>query len=150
MYNVKSSQGTYKGNIGEFMFALAKKSVFITKFHGKEKYFFVVKKHLTKEQQEFLFRNWYSIDAIEVGFNQCTIYEIKTQSHLEFRPTQWKPKSTERSLAVYEKAKSIGFCVKLAIVEFHENWSYDVLIKDFSEELVCVDKPKKYDSIFHV
>lgn len=151
MYNVKSSQGTYKGNIGEFMFALAKKSVLITKFHGRGKYFPIIQKYLTKEQQTFIFENWYSIDAIEIKSKTAVIlYEIKTQSYLNFRPNCWKPKSTERSLVIYGKAKSIGLCVKLAIVEFHENWNYNIVIEDFSEGLVCIDEPKKYDSAIFV
>ncbi|MBS3115807.1 hypothetical protein J4482_04230 [Candidatus Woesearchaeota archaeon] len=149
MYSIKSSKGTYKGNIGEFMFAQACKYVFITKFHGRHKYFPVIQKYLTEQQKEFLFTNWYSIDAIEVKFNEGVfLYEIKTQSHLNYRLPNWKPKATERSIKIYKEAKKLGFSVKLAIVELYNNWEYDIVIDDFSENLVCIDKAKKYDSAY--
>ncbi len=148
MYNLKEGKGTFKGTIGECMFKLTNDKVVITKFFNKSKYFFIFGKYLNEKQSQFLQENWYSIDAIEIlfieGKPQAFLYEIKTRNKYA-RELSYKPKMTEASHALYNSSKEYGFIPKLVTVWLHDNWEYSIEIKDFHENLYCIDKPKKYD-----
>ena len=148
MYDLKKMYGSFKGVIGEYMFKLTNKKAVLTRFHGLNKYFQMYSRHFTPSQIRFLKGNWYSIDAIEIAFDNGkmpTIYEIKTKNKYR-KFLLFKPKITLASYEVYTKAKNLGFVVKLAIVELAENWEYDVTILDFDRKYLCIDKPKQYDN----
>ncbi len=145
MYNLKSYNGSFKGIIGEYMFKLTSKNAVLIRFFGKQKYFTIFGKYLTHAQQEFLKENWYSIDAIEISHGKPILYEVKTKNRYKM-PLHFKPKMTPATHDIYIAAKSLGFIVKIALVELIENWDYEVTILDFDIRYYCIDKPKVYDN----
>ncbi len=145
MYNLKEFYGSFKGIIGEYMFKLTNKRVVLTRFFNKPKYFLIFGKYLTREQNDFLRKNWYSIDAIELFGRNPILYEVKTKNkYSTFLP--FKPKMTQAAHEIYNHAKELGFIVKIALVELKDNWEYDVSILEFDKKYYCIDKPKTYDS----
>ena len=151
MHNLKEQKGTFKGVIGECMFKMTSRHAFLTRVHPKWKFFTATNKYLTDEQKQFIDKNWYSLDSIEIQFidnkPEVLLYEVKTQNKLHNRPSWWKPKITQTTAVLYEQAIKIGFCVKLAIVEFQENWNFEVKILDYASDHYSVDRLKKYDKI---
>jgi len=129
------------------MFKETRKHVVITKFFKQYKYMSIFGKYFDAAQSDFLKRNWYSIDAIEISFQPqktITFYEVKTKNsynlHLGF-----KLKVTYATHVMYSEAKQLGFVVKLAMVVFEDDWNYSVELKEFDPSEYCIDKPKKYD-----
>lgn len=149
MHNLKEQKGTFKGLIGECMFQMTRQYAFLTRFHPKWKFFNAANKYLTHEQKQFIDKKWYSLDSIEIRFidnnPEVFLYEVKTQNRLHNRPYWWKPKITQTTAVIYEQAIKLGFCVKLAVVEFQENWNFAVKILDYTPDHYSVDKLKKYD-----
>ncbi|MBI4919546.1 hypothetical protein HY837_06450 [archaeon] len=150
MYNLRKINGSFKGTIGECMFKMTRKWAILPRFFSKQKYFTIYRRHLTESQLNFIKDNWYSIDAIEVIFEkrkkEVILYEVKTKNKYAV-DLAFMPKMTLSTHQVYNKAKELGFIVKLAIVELHENWEYTINLMDFSEEKYCIDTPKKYDKV---
>ena len=147
MFNVKKAGGTFKGIIGECLFKLTNDSVIITKFFNKEKFFFYFSKYFTCEQESFLRKHWFSIDAIEVNgiSNKAVIiYEIKTRNKYS-KGLYFKPKMTENTSTIYSNAKSLRIEVQMVTVWLYQNWEYDVEIKEFDLDDFCIEKPKTYD-----
>lgn len=83
MFDLENLGGTFKGIqiIAECMFKLMNNKVIITKFFNKKKYLNVFSKYLNDEQKKFLEDNWYSIDGIEIKFEdqkkKIIFYEVK-------------------------------------------------------------------------
>jgi hypothetical protein len=147
MYDLRESKGSFKGIIGECMFKETRRNLVLPKFFNRDKYFFIFGKYLSEAQADFLRQNWHSVDGIELSFERgkrIILYEVKTKNeykvHLGF-----KPKMTLATHTLYQKAKSLGFVVKLAIVHFHEDWNYSVTVDDLNPGGYCIDAPKKYD-----
>jgi len=146
MYNLKRCNGTFKGNIGECLFKLTKRNLFLTRFHSKYKVLNIISKFLTREQKDFLNSNWYSIDGIELVNDVLTIYEIKTRNRYK-TPLKYKPKTTSYTISLYSKAIKIGFIVKTVFVWLEEDWNFSLEIKDFNSRSFCEDKAKIYDKL---
>lgn len=138
MHNLKRISGTYKGLIGEILFASVKPEFLLTRFHPKTKY--LPKMNLTEEQRQFLSENWYSIDAI----HNNKIIEVKTRNRYSI-PIPHKPKSSERTVRLLKIAQSLEFSVYLVTVWLEEGWQFSIEAKPFSEQDVCIDVPKRYD-----
>jgi hypothetical protein len=120
----------------------------LPKFFNKTKYFIIFGKYFSPHQIDFMRRNWYSIDAIEISFvngsKEIILYEIKTKNEYN-QKLFFKPKMTLATHHLYNEAKKIGLQVKLATVHFYTNWDYEVTLSEFTESNYCVDKPKLYD-----
>ena len=149
MYNLKRINGTFKGIIGECLFKTTKKWAVLPKHISIQKYLSLYGNYLKREQIEFLQTHWYSIDSIEILFEQgrkiVTLYEIKTKN--KYATELWyKPKMTLATHELYNTAKTIGFIVQIATVTLYENWEYTVTYTEFDEKYYCIDKPKKYDN----
>ena len=148
MFDLKRGGGSFKGIIGECMFKLTNKNVVITKFFNKNKYMAVFRRHFTPIQQEFLFENWHSLDAIDIifetGIKRIILYEIKTRNKYE-QELHHKPKMTLETHHLYNQAKELGFITKIATVWLLNDWKYDLEIKDFDEKDYYIDSPKLYD-----
>ncbi len=149
MYNLKKVNGTFKGLIGECLFKMTKHWAVIPKFTSINKYFSTTGTYLTREQIEFLKTHWYSIDAVELRFEQgkkvLTLYEVKTKN--KYTTELWyKPKMTLSTHEIYNKAKLLGFTVQLATVTLHDNWDYDVTTTEFDQKYYCIDVLKRYDT----
>jgi hypothetical protein len=148
MYNLRKIKGTYKGLIGECMFKHTRKKAILPKYFNKEKYKKIFGKYLSSDQLNFIIKNWYSLDCIEItfesGFKKVYLYEIKTKNQYNKR-LSYKLKVTESTVRIYENAKKLGFNVKLGIVKFFDDWNFKIEIKEFAKENYCIDKPKKYD-----
>src|SRR3989344_2055742 len=140
MLNVKNSNGSFKGIIGECMFKLAKKEVFLTAFFNKNKYFLLFGKWFRKEQKDFLYTYWRSFDGIEVTFNfgkpEIILYEIKTKNKYH-KDLGFKPKMTQETHMLYHESKNFGIIPKLVTVWFHDNWEYTIEINEFNERNYC-------------
>ena len=149
MYNLKNGKGSFKGLIGECMFKLTDRYLVITRFFNRNKYFTVFGKYLTKEQAEFIDKNWFSIDAIKIsfdgGFKKVCLYEIKTKNKYADPKVFWRTKFTQSTIDVYNKAIELGFGVKVATVRLYDNWNYELEFEDFKNANYCIDKPKQYD-----
>ena len=151
MYNLRVPGGTYKGIIGECMFKLTRRYLILPKFFNKFKYFKIFSDRLSLEEKNFLNKYWFSIDALEFDYSKkprkIVLFEIKTISNPSF--CDHKPeemiKMTLATHNIYTEAKSLGFDVKIAIVELLDNWNYEVELVDFDKCNYYVDKPKKYD-----
>lgn len=148
MFNLKKANGTYKGLVGECMFKMSRKYAVINKYWNREKYFLKFAKYLIEKQIEFLIKNWYSLDAIEIMFSEdqklVVLYEIKTKNAYS-KELGFKPKITMSTVNLYKKAESLGFCVKIANVIFLDDWNYEIKMVDFLPGNYCIDKPKRYD-----
>lgn len=146
MFNLKKAKGTYKRLIGECMFKLSRNYAVLTKYWNKRRYLDYFGKYLTKPQLDFVNEYWHSLDAIEIdysnGFRDVYLYEIKTNACEELN---LKPKINEARVLLYQKALKMGFIVKLAFVCFEDDWNYSVNLLDFSENNLCIDKPKMHD-----
>lgn len=149
MYNLKRGGGTYKGLIGECMFKLTRRCLIVTKFFNKKKYFEIFGDRFSKKEYNFLDKNWFSIDAIEIDYTKTprkiVLFEIKTLNEYYARKSNWIPSLTFSTYKIYNEALRSGFDVKFAIVWLKDNWEYDVEIVDFKNLDYYVDKPKKYD-----
>lgn len=152
MHNLKRGKGTYKGLVGECLFKLTRKYLIVTKFFNKNKYFDIFSNKLSKEEKDFLDKNWFSIDAIEFDYlkkpRKIVLFEIKTfndYGDYTIRESNWLPKMTLATSDIYKEALRKGFDVKVAIVWLKENWDYDVEIVDFDKFKYVIDKPKRYD-----
>ncbi len=148
MYNLRTGGGSFKGIIGEYMFKLPNKNVVLTRFFNKPKYFSIFGKYFTPKQLSFLQENWYSIDAIDIVFNngakEVILYEIKTRNKY-YSNLPFKPKMTLETHHLYHQAKQLQFITKIATIWLYDNWDYDIEISDFDERYYCVDRPKPYD-----
>ena len=148
MHNLKKQRGNFKGLIGECMFKIVNKRLVLTQYFNRQKYQNIFGKHLSNEQRQFIYTNWYSLDGIEIkyekGAKEVILFEIKTKN--EYCKELWfKPKVTRNTYHMYIKAQEIGFSVKLAVVIFRKNWNYDIKIQEFDKCNICIDKPKEYD-----
>lgn len=126
------------------MFKLTRKNLFLTRFHSKYKVLGLISRFLIPEQLDFLKRNWYSIDGIELINNRLTVYEIKTRNRYK-TPLQYKPKTTSYTLDVYSNATKLGFIVKTVFVWLEDDWNFSLEIKDFNPKMLYEDKSKVYD-----
>jgi len=144
MFDLKKSKGTFKGLIGENMFKLANKEAILVRFFNKNKFIQLFKTYLNKKQINFLNYYWYSLDAIKINSKEIVLYEIKTKNKYKSK-LFFKPKMTKSTHEMYILAKKLGFKVKLTIVEFHENWQYEIHINSLEEKDYCIDQIKKYD-----
>ena len=144
MHNLKGYGGTFKGMVGECMFKLTRKNLFLTRFHPKYRFMKAMKKYLTESQTKFLDLHWYSIDAIEIINDKPVLFEVKTRNRY-YKPLRYQPKTTASSTKLYQNAQNIGFYVKLIYVWFEKEWNFSVEVKDFSQGLLCIDKGKKWD-----
>ena len=52
---------------------------------------------------------------------------------------------TQETHTIYHQAKDLGFISKLVTIWLHDDWNYDVEIKEFDENDYYIDKPKLYD-----
>lgn len=152
MYNLKRGKGTYKGLIGECLFKLTNEKVIITKFFNKNKFFYIFEKRLSLDEKNFLDKNWYSIDAIEIDYSQkpqkIILYEIKTLNDFYYEKLNGLnriPLFTEYTSKMYKEAINNGFIVKIAIIWLKDNWDYVVELEDFSKANYQISKPRKYD-----
>lgn len=148
MYNLRKVGGSFKGIIGECMFKATRKYAIVTRFFGKTKFMTVFGKYFDSLQKEFLLKNWYSLDVVEIDYNSSSkrliVYEVKTMNKYE-SGFNFKPKMTLETSKMYNSAKEMGFIVKLVIVHLYDNWDYDIEIKEFDENNYCIDQPKLYD-----
>ena len=146
MFNLKRYNGTFKGVIGECLFKNTNDNVIITKFFNKNKFFSKFDNIIGKEKRDFLFNNWFSIDAVEFDKSSMKIvlYEIKTRNKYN-KELHFKPKMTLATHKIYTEALRIGFIVKIATVWLCDNWDYNVVLSDFDDSQYCIDKPKKWD-----
>ncbi|MBU4502397.1 MAG: hypothetical protein KKA79_07405 [Nanoarchaeota archaeon] len=144
MYNLKKGKGTFKGNIGECMFKLTKKKLFLTRFHSKYKVLNLISKFLSFEQKSFLKNNWFSLDGIELVDSKIIIYEIKTKNRYRKR-LKYRPKTTSNTLDLYNHAIQLGFIVKIVFVWLEKDWDYSLEFKDFNPSILHCDKSKPYD-----
>src|SRR3989338_5201961 len=124
MYNLKKFGGSFKGLIGECMFKLTREHAFLVRFHNKNKFLEVWNRILTSDQKEFIYKNWYSLDAIEVVNNQVILYEIKTRNSYR-KPLYFQPKMTLQTHNLYLEAKRLGFIIKLVTIWLFDDWNYD-------------------------
>lgn len=147
MFNFRDSNGTFKGLAGECMFKITDKWVNLTRFYGKKRYFETFSKYLKKEQQEFLDKNWYSLDAIKLSFypKKFTLYEVKTRKKWINPKPYWQASFTQSTVNLYKEAIRLGFEVKIATVWLLENWNYEVELEDFLGAKYYVDNDGTYD-----
>jgi len=152
MYNLKRGKGTYKGLIGECLFKLTRRYLIVTKFFNRDKYFEIFKDKLSEEERGFLYKNWFSIDALEFDYNKnprkVVLFEIKTLNDFYYQKMNGLnriPKITLNTFNLYNEALKKGFDVKIAIVWLKENWDYNIEITDFNKCKYLIDKSKKYD-----
>jgi hypothetical protein len=145
MYDLNKLKGSYKGNIAECMFKLTSDKIIINKFFNKNKFMEIFSKYLTNDQIEFINNNWYSIDAVEFNQKEKVLYEIKSKKAIYANKTQWPLKITKNTFDLYSRSKKVGFIPKVAIVWFHQDWKYDIEIKQFESVHWSIDKPKKWD-----
>ena len=152
MYNLKNGKGTFKGLIGECMLKLTRRNLILTRFFNRTKFFQLFNRNLTTIHKEFLFKNWYSIDALEWDYTgkskKLILFEIKTENQKFNVKRSWRrPKMTLATHDMYNHALSLGFDVQVATVKLLDDWNYDIQLSDFSKFNYCIDKPKKYDRI---
>jgi hypothetical protein len=149
MNNLKEGKGTYKGLIGECMFKMTRPYLIVTKFFNKRKYFEIFGNKFSKFENEFIDKNWFSIDAIEINYSikprKVVIYEIKTVNEYKNPNLHWGIKMTLSTHKIYNEALKLGFDVKFAIVHLLDNWNYEIEIVDFDKLDYYIDKPKPYD-----
>ena len=138
--NLRKMVGSYKGLIGEAMFAASNSGFILTRFHPKWKY--LARMNISEDQRDFLTENWYSIDS--VSYDGSTVIEIKTRNKYQ-TSLPYKPKASEHSVNLLQKAKMIGFKVLIATVWFEDDWEYSVALEEFSVSSLSIDKPKSYD-----
>jgi len=90
--------------------------------------------------KDFLRKHWYSIDLFAAPYEHLdkftyfdtfgpTLFEVKARTHGVKR----RPDITTETLNTYREAIELGIPVKVAIVEFHDNWNYKIHLKDFDE-----------------
>ena len=53
--------------------------------------------------------------------------------------------SNSSGLSMCNKTLNIGFDVKVATVWLHDNWNYDIELKNFVKTDYYIGKPKRYD-----
>jgi len=152
MYNLKRGRGSYKGLIGECLFKLTRKYLIVTKFFNKNKYFYIFGDKLSEEEKDFIEKNWFSIDAIELDYTKnprkVILFEIKTLNDYGenvLRKNIWLPKMTLATSDMYKEALKRGFDVKVAIIWLKDNWNYSIELTDFEKANYIIDKPKQYD-----
>ena len=149
MYNLKKGKGTYKGLIGECLFKLTRKYLVNTKFFNKDKYLKIFGDKFSKQERDFINKNWFSIDAIGFDYSKyprkVVLFEIKTMNKLLSPRYNWLPKMTLVTHNMYKEAFNMGFDVKVATVFLCDDWDYEVEIKNFDDVQYYIDKPKKYD-----
>ncbi|MBW3015466.1 hypothetical protein KY330_03530 [Candidatus Woesearchaeota archaeon] len=149
MYKLTKLNGSFKGTIAECMFKLVNEKVVITKFFNKKKYFDIFGKYFDDRQKQFLEKNWYSIDAIEVrfvkGVKQLLLFEIKSQNAQYSKIAKWPLKITASTHRLYTESRQYGFRPILAKVICFDNWNFEVETEDFETARWTIDRPKKYD-----
>ena len=149
MYNLKEKTGTYKGLIGECLFKLTRHYLILTRYFNKNKYLTVLGDKLSKEEKEFIDKNWFSLDAIEFDYQQTprkvVLFEIKTLNKQYNPNTFWLPKISSSEYNIYKEALTLGFDVMVAFVNLLDDWNYSVEIKNFDDVQFSIDKPKLYD-----
>ena len=147
MENLKKFYGTYKGLIGEYIFRLTKKSTILTKITDKEKIINYFDEMLNAQQKKFLETYWHSIDALEFKREkqEIILYEIKTRNY--HKVNHYKPKMTQHTHEVYNKAKKLGFIVKLIYINLHNNWNFEVEELEFDRRYYFIDSPKRFDKV---
>lgn len=150
MFDLEKFGGNFKGTIAECMFKLTNKRVVVTKFFNKGKYFNIFGGYFNNEQKKFFEENWYSIDAIEIKFEngkkKIILYEIKSKSaYYAKKIKKWPLKITANTYEIYKYSQGIGFEPKLALVWFLKDWKFDIQIQEFESVRWSIDKPKKYD-----
>jgi len=131
-HEVKKIQGTYKGNIGENLFASTRRKIILTQMYDNSfiKYYL---SNLSQDMYDFLYLNWKSIDAIEIN-NPLTIYEIKTRNYYGKNFNYRKSKANLKEIKMLEEAKSLGFKVKTITVWFGKQWFFWIKEKDFEKD----------------
>ncbi len=149
MYNLKKGKGTYKGLIGECMFKLTRRYLVLTQFWNKNKYFDTFGDKLSREQKEFIDKNWYSVDGIEFDYSKrppkAMLFEIKTMNKKINPKPHWINKMTLATHKMYNDAIKIRFDVRIVTVLLLDDWNYEIKITDFSKAKYYIDKPRKYD-----
>lgn len=145
MENLKKFRGTYKGLIGECMFRLTKTAIILTRLAEKRDVLGYYKDFLNEKQKEFLECYWHSIDAIEFNKKEkdVILYEVKTKN--AYKNKSFPPKMTEHAHIVYNKAKAIGFIIRLVFIELQNNWNFEIKEMEFKKCYYCIDKPKRFD-----
>ncbi len=147
MHNLKRKGGTFKGLAGECMFKLSRGNVLLTRFHSRKKELEWMSKYLTKEQADFLFRYWYSLDALNIekdekGMYLCHLYEVKMRND-----TSWKKLCiTKSSFRLYLEAIKLGFKISQAEVILFHNWNYEVVLSRFDPGSYHISARKIYDN----
>lgn len=142
---MKNFNGTFKGYIGECLLKLTDANLILTRYFWRKKYFELFGKYLTSEQQEFLDKNWYSIDGIKITKGKPELYEVKTRNkHISPKP-HWKTCFTESSLYVYKRAIELGFTVTVATIWLHNDWNFEIELEDLENADYHVSNPKPYD-----
>lgn len=138
--NVKEdNNANLKGEIGE---AIAQHH-FNTALRTKQYHHNVLKRfNLTLEQSNFLIQNWTSFDLIDL--ETLTIYEVKTRKFFnrKLRGLKNRIVITPNFGELCEKAKVLGFEIKLIEITLFDNWKYGLLIKDFDSNHFWVHNPR--------
>jgi hypothetical protein len=150
MYDLQRLNGSFKGTIAECAFKLTNEKVVITKFFNKRKYMDIFGKYFTEEQRVFLEENWFSIDAIEIKFEDrkkhLILYEIKSKNAFYANRKDWPFQITANSYKIYKNSMALGFEPKFAAIWYFKDWKFDVDIRDFESAHLAIDKPDKvYD-----
>ncbi len=139
-FNLKDgSDSNLKGEVGEI----------IAKYHLKQSistkqfYFGIINKsNLKPEQTLFLKENWKSLDLIELS--SLTIYEVKTRKFFNHKldSIQNKIVITPHFLSLCDKARELGFLVKVVEITFFDDWKYGIEVNDFNKDKFWVHRPR--------
>lgn len=128
------------------MFALTLRYPLLPIYMSCSKCLWVIGKYLTSAQRFFMMQHWHSFDVVEYNDGKLCLYEVKVRNEYQ-KKKNLKPKMTLASYQMYEEAGKAGFEVKVAFVEFLDNWEYNVEVVDLTADSCYVDKPKKYDRV---
>ena len=139
--DVRMIGGSYKGIIGEAVFAATFTEYILTRFHPKNRY--LAKLKITRDQQSFLDKHWYSVDAVST--QEPHIVEVKIWSQ-KSRKHRYKPRASLKTIELMERSRDVGFRPFLAFITLRDNWIVDVILQDWCVSDVTPTDFRRYDA----
>jgi hypothetical protein len=139
--DVRMIGGSYKGLIGEAVFAATFTEYILTRFHPKNRY--LTKLTITRDQASFLDKHWYSIDAVST--REPCIVEVKIWSQ-KSRKHRYKPRASLKTIEVMERSRDFGFRPLLAFITLRDDWVVDIILQDWCTDDVTPTDFRRYDA----
>ena len=135
MPNLKDISSMHKSMIGKYLFKATRTKACLSRHWNKGKYIDLFGRDLKEEQAEFLLKNWFLLDCIEMKGQQPIIFDVQTRSTGQVSSSR---KDTSRiddkKKELYTQAQEKGFRIYCADVALEDDWNYTITLRKIKRD----------------